>query len=510
MFEKRLSLPVVVLSLLVILFVACFLRFYRLGVTPPGLYVDEAFFGDLAYCVLSTGRDFEGVSWPLVSHGHFTTILPLQFYPMVVSVFVFGFDVFAVRFVPAFLGVLIVLVTFLLARFLFNDFVALLSAFLVVVSPWHVVYSRIGFGNIMPMAFFFLLGLYFFLKGIYGNGKLMVLGAFCFGLTFFSYHLAHLFVSLFLFGLHFLFYNRASLNNGHRFYYLSVFVIVLFFASSLIASSTGKILMPVMASSIKILFDNLLGIVSSVFSFTEVWELPYLNFNPIYPLYLPLIVFGLFLLLWDRNSKSILFVFWISLAFVIGAFSSDIPGGAIRRAFTCAGPVLEIITAYAIYWMLFHYKTKRNVFCLLAVLISFSLFFSASNFAFHYFSHRPSISDEKFFMTPLQELFNYTESAKSQYKSVVFSSELASRRCAKYDSTLQQDVYYICSLGFEDYLRFYTKSCTIDAKYTFGDVDSYLQGDSVIYVTKDQGIPNIPSTKVFNYSNGEPAYWVYA
>jgi hypothetical protein len=113
-------------------------------------------------------------------------------------------------------------------------------------------------------------------------------------------------------------------------------------------------------------------------------------------------------------------------------------------------------------------------------------------------------------MTPLKELFNYTESVKSQYKSIVFSSELASRRCVKFDPTFQQDVYYICSLGFEDYLRFYTKSCTLDAKYAFDNISSHPQPSSNMYIVQDQGIVNATSIKTFRYSNGEPAYWAYA
>jgi predicted membrane-bound mannosyltransferase len=308
MFEKRSSLSVVALFLLVILLFACLLRFYRLESIPNGLYYDEAFFGDLAYCVLSTGRDFEGVSWPLSSSGHGTSVLPLQFYPAAVSVFVFGFDVFAVRFVPALLGVLIVLVTFLLARFLFNDFVGLLSAFLVAVSPWHVVYSRIGFQNILPMVFFFLLGLYLFLRGLQGNKWFIVLGAFCFGLTFFSYFLSHLFVILFLFGFHCLLYNKIESSGRPRFYYFFLFISLLLVASLKIAPP-DKIFVPFsMVEDLPQFLSNLFEQLNVVFSLKGGWSWPpYVNGPGVfYPVYVPLLFLGVFLLFHYKERFNIL------------------------------------------------------------------------------------------------------------------------------------------------------------------------------------------------------------
>ena len=52
-------------ALLIILFLAAALRLYKLGESPPGLNQDEAVNAWNAYCLLKTGTDQFGVSWPI-------------------------------------------------------------------------------------------------------------------------------------------------------------------------------------------------------------------------------------------------------------------------------------------------------------------------------------------------------------------------------------------------------------------------------------------------------------
>jgi len=483
-----------------ILFVAGFLRFYRLGVNPPGLYYDEAFFANLAYSILSTGRDFNGVFLPLFSFGHGTSILPLQFYPLVASVFVFGFDVFAVRFVPALLGVLIVLVTFLLARFLFNDFVGLLSAFLVAVSPWHVVYSRVGFG-ILQLTFFFSLGLYLFLRGLKGDGRLMVLGGFCFSLAFFSYYLAHVFVLLFLFGFHCLFYNEIKSGGKLRLYYFSLLIMALLAVLSLAISYVSKINVVLPADSVSQLFSNFFDMLLAIFLLKDNWNWPLriCGFGVIYSLYVPLLFLGVFLLFRSKDGCGRLLVYLLFTSLVIGSFiSNPIEGGSVRRAFACAGPTFEIVVAYAAYRILSFYRNNKRVFCLLAFLMSFSLLLGVYQFLVHYFVYQPaSIETEKVFMVPVRELFNYTESVRNRYDTVLFTSNFDTTHWPNWPS-----------VTFKDYYVFYTQECIIDSKYVVGNVSSYLINNKTLFVVRDFELANATPEKVFPYSNGEVAYKV--
>ncbi len=54
-----------VLIFLIIIFVAFFLRFYKIADIPPGVNRDEASIGYTAYSLLNTGKDEYGRVFPL-------------------------------------------------------------------------------------------------------------------------------------------------------------------------------------------------------------------------------------------------------------------------------------------------------------------------------------------------------------------------------------------------------------------------------------------------------------
>ena len=156
---KRLSLII----LGIILFLAAFLRFYRISSNPPSLYWEEAALGYDAYSILKTGKDWHGNSWPLVAFESFGDYKPsLYFYAAVPSIALFGLNEFAVRFPSAFFGTLTVLLVYFLIK---ERRVALVAALLLAISPWHLQFSRIAFESNVGLALnvFFVT---FFLKGL--------------------------------------------------------------------------------------------------------------------------------------------------------------------------------------------------------------------------------------------------------------------------------------------------------------------------------------------------------
>jgi len=376
----------------------------------------------------------------------------------------------------------------LLARFLFNDFVGLLSAFLVAVSPWHVVYSRVGFG-ILQLTFFFSLGLYLFLRGLKGDGRLMVLGGFCFGLTFFSYYLAHVFAPLFLFGIHYLVYNEVKSSGKERLYYLLLFILILFLLLSLTTPYLGKISL-LLVDNIPNAVSNFSELLYSVFLLKGNWSWPPYSgvFGVVYPVCIPLLVLGLVLLVWNRNFQSTLILYWLFLAFFLNAFISSASTGSLRRVFTCAGPVFEIVVAYAVYRILVFYSASRKVFWLLFGLFSIGLLLGIYPFLVHYFVYQPvSIEAEKVFMVPVKDLFNYTESVKDRYDKIIITDRF---------------------VVLEDYVFFYTKTRLNDSTYVLGNVSSYPPGNRTLFVVRDYELANVTPKKIFYYSNGEVAYKV--
>lgn len=152
---------------------AFFLRFYNATQIPPSLSWDEVSIGYNAYSILKTGRDEFGRFMPLdafVAYGDYKPVLPI--YLTVPFVALFGLTELAVRLPSVIAGTLTVFLTYFLVLELFWKLeirnlklqaVALLSALLLAVSPWHMQLSRAGFEANIAL-FFVVLGIWCVLK----------------------------------------------------------------------------------------------------------------------------------------------------------------------------------------------------------------------------------------------------------------------------------------------------------------------------------------------------------
>ena len=154
-------------AIVIIIITAAFLRFYKLGLNPPGLYWDEAAFGYNAYSILKTAHDEHGRFLPYLAFESFGDWkLPVYFYLIVPSIAIFGLNEVAVRFPSAFLGTLTIPVFFILVKKLSKNVnLAILSALFLAISPWHIQFSRAGFETSAGL-FFVVSGVYLFLIGL--------------------------------------------------------------------------------------------------------------------------------------------------------------------------------------------------------------------------------------------------------------------------------------------------------------------------------------------------------
>jgi len=193
------------LLLLLILIIAGFLRLYHITTVPPGLYPDEAMNGNNALQALST-NDFSAQGGPASgwkvfypeNNGREGLFINIQ------ALFLKFFGVnepWVLRLPSAIFGILTVLGTYFLAKELFSEkstnsesntnlrirkfsarggsafggetnslfadgnAVALLSAFLLATSFWHINFSHIGFRAIMA-PFFLVWAIYFLLLAL--------------------------------------------------------------------------------------------------------------------------------------------------------------------------------------------------------------------------------------------------------------------------------------------------------------------------------------------------------
>lgn len=139
--------------LFLIVSLAAVLRLYQLGQNPPSLTWDEASLGYNAWSIALTGRDEHGKVFPRDAFAAFGDYKPPAYiYAAVPFVRILGPTPAAVRLPSALAGIGAVFLTYFLSRALFAqagknrpgnvEHPALVAAFLLAVSPWHLQLSR--------------------------------------------------------------------------------------------------------------------------------------------------------------------------------------------------------------------------------------------------------------------------------------------------------------------------------------------------------------------------------
>lgn len=169
------------------------LRLVGLDNYPPSIYSDEAVQGYDAYSILKTGRDEHGTYFPISFRSFGDWKPPVQTYLMIPSIALFGLNAYGVRLPSAICGVGSVVLGFLLVNAIFIDKkyrykIALLSAFLLSISPWHLHQSRSAM-LVMAALFFIQLGIYMFISALIKNKKILfIVSSVSFMVAFYSYY----------------------------------------------------------------------------------------------------------------------------------------------------------------------------------------------------------------------------------------------------------------------------------------------------------------------------------
>jgi len=204
-----------IILLLLIILLAAFLRLWQLGRVPASLDWDEVALGYNAYSLMLTGRDEYAKFLPIVLRS-FDDYKP-AFYAYLLIPFIkfLGLSEFAVRLPSAIFGILSVPLIFYLVCEIFDiqpvksekekqasvrtKAVALISAFLLAISPWHIQFSRIAFEAQVGL-FLNLLGLFFFLKGL-RNFPYLVFSAIFASISIYTYQSEKVFLPILFLGL---------------------------------------------------------------------------------------------------------------------------------------------------------------------------------------------------------------------------------------------------------------------------------------------------------------------
>lgn len=210
--------------LLCITLVAFLLRFYKLYQIPPGINRDEGSIAYTAYSLLQTGRDEYGRWFPISFQSFGDWKLPLYMYIVMAPTALFGMSEFTVRCPSALFGTFTVFATYFLVKELFwfqtkdkkipqsLEILAVLSAVLLAISPWHLHLSRVE-SEVNTGVFLTILAVTFLLKSFREKPWLIFLSFVLFALTYFTYAGNVVFTTVLLLGMGILFRKELKKNK---------------------------------------------------------------------------------------------------------------------------------------------------------------------------------------------------------------------------------------------------------------------------------------------------------
>ena len=534
------------ISLIVIVVIAFVLRFIYLDKNPPALSWDETAQGYNAYALGQTGTDEFGRSWPLnylESFGDFKPVL--NTYLTILPVKVFGLTEFATRFPSAFFGSLTVLLCFYLVIELFyrrqeKDILGLATAFILAVSPWHLLLSRGAYEANIGL-FLVVLGGLFLLKGFHGH-KLYFLGSVIpFALTFYTFNSTRAFIPFFLLAV-FILYRQFIFSHLKLFLLFCLFFIVLLIPiiPHLLSPQANlrfrevnifSNLKPIEQSNNWIKYDNNSLVAKIVHNRRVIFGLDYLTHyfdhfdlnylfihgdvnskfsiqdtGQIYLINLPLFLIGLIVIFRKYRPESLLLFLWLLTGIIPAATARETPH-ALRTLQTL--PVWHIIIAVGGYY-LYSLNLKPFFKKLMVSLYCLYLLFNIGSFLHNYFYHYPEEFAGSFqygyhesmshILTNYQnyDQFLITEGLGRPYIYVLFYSRYLPNEFLK-TADIQRDVF-----GFVKVKSF--------AKYLFGSppVIANIKDKKILVIALPGEVPpGKKIKKIIKNPRGDEALVIY-
>lgn len=517
------------------------LRVIGLSNHPTGFTPDEASFGYDAYSILKTGKDQWGHSLPLVFKSFGDDKLPVYTYLAIPSVTIFGLNEFAVRFPNAILGTLAVLTVYLLVYELFKKKdLALFSAFLLTISPWHVMLSRGAFEANLT-TFFLPLGIFLFLKGI-KNNRLLYLSLIVFVVNMFTYHTARLLTPLVVASLVLIY--KKELRDIKKFKLLiyslfGLFVVLVFgylVGGSRVASSSifglgfgndryfaqvaGE---PKFISiffynnplyTIKLFITNYLSYFSPQFLFTNgSGESTYGMVPGVGVLYLVEIYFFLgfsIKTLRAKNGKAEwLLIFWILVSPIPAALTRGPGYAANRSAFMM--PAIQILLALGGFYMyesLKRFKYSKIFLCCFIVLW-------LANFV--YIGERywvgEAVNGASSMVYGTRQVVESLNNTENKGKRIIMSKKISEPQIyAAFYNRIDPSDYqkasknWVLVNGWVDQQGEYSLGSYIFRNINYS-VDAKLSNTMLVGAPNDFPVEITPSLTI-NYPNGQPAYYI--
>ncbi len=455
--------------ILAIFLLAFILRMYHLGTLPPSLTWDEVAWGYNGYSLGSDLKDEFGEFLPiqyLESFGDFKP--PVYAYLTAVSEKIIGLNEFSVRFPSALAGTLTVLLTYFLIKRIIPDKknvrilqfeinTSLLTAFILAISPWHILLSRAAFeANVAT--FFIVLGVYLFFVSVEGKRIFLIFSVLSFILSAYTFNTARIVAPVLLLALCVGNYKTLLSRKKHVAMafvigFIISFPLLLFMKSPQaklryqevnIFSDIGIIervnqqhvnnnealwsrviqnrRLAYGAEYVRHYFDNL----TPSFLFIKGDGNPKFSIQDVGQMYfweIPFFIGGILLLFRKRSGSWWTIPIWILIGIAPAATARETPH-ALRIETII--PLFQFFTAYGMIYFLSYiqsaFKNKKIiafVFVSMVLVITANFIFFMHNYFFHY---AREFSGE--WQYGYKEVVHFTESVKGNYQNIFFTEKM--------------------------------------------------------------------------------------
>lgn len=546
--------------LISILIIACGLRLFALGHVPPSPDWDEASLGYNAYFILKTGKDEYGKFLPVVLRSFDDYKPALYVYFAIPSIIIFGLNTFAVRLPSAIFGIFTVFVTYLFVKELIGkkeitlgekqiptEYLALVSAFLLAISPWHIQFSRIAFESNVGMGLN-LLAAFFFLKGLKSPWFLSV-SAFVMGMNIYMYQSEKVFTPLLLLVLVAVFI-KPLLRIQKKFLFLSCFIgLITILPMGYYLLTNGESLarargVSVFADQTAFLKDNaekivhdknagdIVGLVldnrrveyvkAVLANYISHLDLNWLfisgdiarhhapDMGLLYLVELPFLLVGMYVLLFakiDKRIKLLLFL-WLLITPVPASVTSGVPHAVRALNFI---PILQILIAFGLlatfFWIV---NSKYKIVNMYIKYLIFSLYFLFFLFNISFYLNQYFVQQN--YYNSLDWQYGYREAIaelqkiENKYRKIIVSNQ------APLDQSYVFFLFYLqyppdqyqkealeASGGFRENHAF--------GKYEFRPIqwENEDKSDDILYIGRPGDFPNVPTIKTIYYLDNTPA-----
>lgn len=426
----------------IIIFVSFLCRFWQLTTYPIHLSMDEVAIGVNANSILHTGSDEWGYRFPLAFRSAGDYKPPVNVYLTVVSIKIFGYNEFAIRFPSAFFGALTpVVIFFLLLQLSFSPIASLFASLWLAILPWHIHFSRGGFESITSL-FCLIVGILFLIKWFKNHSLYQfILSVTFLSLSVWAYHAERLFTPLIT--LIFLYIYRSEIKfKKYLKNYLLGFLVLCLFAVPFLNQALFSPAIKARASSTSILRDPRLSqqLGHNFFTnqyitfkywagkYVDYYDLKFISWQgmhftpPEYPdvgliflIDVPILLLGLYQLIRTKNKK----LQQLSIALILlGPLPASLAMNDQHalRALTWL-PAFVIIMAFAYESLKYKKMLLWSYFCLL--LINFAYFFNIYTIQYpDYFSEYSQYG--------FKQAAVYACQNESKFKKIVFSDTFGS------------------------------------------------------------------------------------